>query len=585
MRFYSKVVPFLIVFSMLLAACAPAVATQAPAVATEAPVATEVKTEAPAAPATEAATEAPAEVDYLAVFKDVNSKLGKDAGYGVISAQDLNNALVEKPPFLVDVREPSELEKNGYIDGAINIPVRDLLENLDKLPGLDEPIVIYCASGHRGTIALSVLTALGYTNVKNLAGGTGAWAKAEFPLEAGVPAAAEAISTPIVADAALFEGLNDFMKNLPEGFYNTNAAGFNEKLIENADMKILDLRSAAEVEKNGYIEGSENIPYEEILDKLPEDKTAPLAIYCGSGQRSGMTLPALKLLGYENVINLGGGLNAWKAAELPVAGAVEAKPLDLLAVFKDVNQKLGKDNGYGVISAQDLNNALVEKPPFLVDVREAAEIEKNGYIDGAIHIPVRDLLDNLDKLPGLDEPIVIYCASGHRGTIALSVLTALGYTNVKNLAGGTGAWAKAELPLEKGTLGAPEAISKPIVADQVLFTTLNDFMKNLPDGFYNANAAGFNELLIANPDIKILDLRSAAEVEKNGKIEGSENIPYEEILDKLPEDKDAPLAIYCGSGQRSGMTLPALVLLGYTKVTNLGGGLNAWVAAEMPVAK
>ncbi len=42
---------------------------------------------------------------------------------------------------------------------------------------------------------------------------------------------------------------------------------------------------------------------------------------------------------------------------------------------------------------------------FLLDVRESAEAEKDGYLKGAVNIPVRQLLDNLDKLPGLDDPM------------------------------------------------------------------------------------------------------------------------------------------------------------------------------------
>ena len=46
-------------------------------------------------------------------------------------------------------------KKDGYIAGAVNIPVRDVLNNLDKLPAKDQPIVIYCASGHRGGMIMA----------------------------------------------------------------------------------------------------------------------------------------------------------------------------------------------------------------------------------------------------------------------------------------------------------------------------------------------------------------------------------------------------------------------------------------------
>ncbi len=92
-------------------------------------------------------------------------------------------------------------------------------------------------------------------------------------------------------------------------------------------------------------------------------------------------------------------------------------------------------------------------------MREAAEIEKDGFIAGAVNIPVREVLKNLDKLPALDQPIVIYCGSGHRGGMVMAALQLLGYTDVKNLGGGLGAWKKAELPVEMdlAKLAAPAA--------------------------------------------------------------------------------------------------------------------------------
>ena len=47
------------------------------------------------------------------------------------------------------------------------------------------------------------------------------------------------------------------------------------------------------------------------------------------------------------------------------------------------------------------------------------------------------------------QPIVIYCASGHRGGIGLLALRMLGWTEVRDLGGGVSAWSAAELPLVK----------------------------------------------------------------------------------------------------------------------------------------
>ena len=59
------------------------------------------------------------------------------------------------------------------------------------------------------------------------------------------------------------------------------------------------------------------IPYNEItrrLDALPGDKNAPIVLYCLTGRMSTEASRALVDLGYTNVMNLAGGMQAWEAA-------------------------------------------------------------------------------------------------------------------------------------------------------------------------------------------------------------------------------------------------------------------------------
>ncbi len=567
----------LVLLSMLLAACAPAVATEAPVVATEAPVVTEAPTEAPVV------TEAPAAIDFGALFQTLIDGIPADKGYGTVTATALNEELVDKAPFMLDVREAGELEADGFIQGAVHIPVREVLNNLDKLPGLDEPIVIYCASGHRGGFVMSALKLLGYTNVRNLAGGIGAWKKAELAVVTGsMPEAAKAISQPIVADKPLYDALNGFFTGLPEGFYTIKAADLNG-LLGGADAPTLvDIRTEKEFAENGYIDGAINLPLATILqnlDKLPaQDK--PIVIYCVSGHRGSIVTMALRMLGYTDVRNLGGGINAWKAAQLPLAGVV-----DWMAEWTTFTT--GLPQGFYSISAADLNTLITEKAPFLLDVREAGELEKDGFIAGAVHIPTRDVLKNLDKLPALDQPIVIYCASGHRGSMVMAALRLLGYTDVRNLGGGIGAWKKAELPLVTEPVTEPVAGTAPEV-DAARFAALDAFLSGLPEGFFTVSAADLNAELAGTPAPVVVDVRSAEEIAKTGVIAGALAIPVNELftkLDQLPADKTAPIVITCASGHRGGFAMMALRMVGYSNVRNLAGGMNAWLAAELPVTQ
>ena len=574
-----KLFGLLIVLSMIMGACAPA-ATEVEEVVevTEAVVATEevVVTEVP--PTEVPPTEEPAP-DMVAIFTDVIASIPADAGYGTIAATALNEELADAAPVLVDLREAADVETNGYIAGAVNIPIRQLLENLDKLPGLDEPIVVYCASGHRGGIALALLKGLGYTNVRNLNGGLGGWTKAGLPVEAGVPAEAAAISTPIVADQALFNAFSDYLTNMPDSFYAIGAAPLNEALAGGATPVFIDVRSQAEWDRDGYIEGATLIPLPDFmtsLDQLPTDLAAPILIYCGSGHRGAIAMTALRLMGYTDVTNLGGGLGAWKAASLPVAGWI-----NWTQVWTDFLTNLPA--GFYTISAADLNTALVENPPFMLDVREAAEIEASGFIAGAVTIPVREVLNNLDKLPAQDQPIVIYCGSGHRGAMVMAALRFLGWTDVRNLNGGTGAWLKAEYTLEAGLPAAPVAGTAPEV-DPIMLRDLNNFLANLPEGFYTVKAVDFNTELIGGATPTIIDVRTVEDFTA-GHIDGSVNIVINALLadQTLLPGKDAPVVVLCQGGHRGALALMALRMLGWTDIRNLNGGINAWTAAELPL--
>ena len=82
-----------------------------------------------------------------------------------ISVEELKN---KEEQYILDVRTIEEYNQN-HIDGAINIPLDELRENLEKLDKSKE-IVVHCHSGLRSYLACRILKQKGY-NVKNLIGG------------------------------------------------------------------------------------------------------------------------------------------------------------------------------------------------------------------------------------------------------------------------------------------------------------------------------------------------------------------------------------------------------------------------------
>jgi rhodanese-related sulfurtransferase len=86
--------------------------------------------------------------------------------------------------FILDVRQPNEFA-SGYIEGSVNVPVRDLPKSLARLPqDKNAPIVVVCASAVRSGYVVEALTFRGYSNVKHLAAGyIAGWEKVGYPVK------------------------------------------------------------------------------------------------------------------------------------------------------------------------------------------------------------------------------------------------------------------------------------------------------------------------------------------------------------------------------------------------------------------
>ncbi len=83
----------------------------------------------------------------------------------------------------------------------------------------------------------------------------------------------------------------------------------------------------------------------------------------------------------------------------------------------------------------------------LVDVREGHEW-RAGRARGAVHIPLAELPTRLEELPR-DAPIYLICASGNRSAKAAAYLEKAGFEKPINVRGGTTAWSRAGLPIDR----------------------------------------------------------------------------------------------------------------------------------------
>lgn len=92
-----------------------------------------------------------------------------------ITVEELKSRMdKEEDIFVIDVREPYEYEE--YNIGAELIPLGALTNSIDDLEDYkNEEIVVHCRSGARSGQAKQLLTAYGFTKVRNLLGGMLAW--------------------------------------------------------------------------------------------------------------------------------------------------------------------------------------------------------------------------------------------------------------------------------------------------------------------------------------------------------------------------------------------------------------------------
>ncbi len=94
-------------------------------------------------------------------------------------------------------------------------------------------------------------------------------------------------------------------------------------------------------------------------------------------------------------------------------------------------------------------------------------------------------------------------------------------------------------------------------------------------------------LLINRDDAQVIDVREAEEFAA-GHLPEAKNVPLAKLADRISEIerfKDKPVIVCCASGMRSGKACGELRKLGFAKIHNLSGGIDAWVGAGYPVKK
>lgn len=80
--------------------------------------------------------------------------------------QTLKELVKDPSTLIVDVRSPWEFDIE-HVPGAMNIPLEELVYKAEELRETGKPVVLYCRSGNRSGMALSLLRQKGLTDIYN----------------------------------------------------------------------------------------------------------------------------------------------------------------------------------------------------------------------------------------------------------------------------------------------------------------------------------------------------------------------------------------------------------------------------------
>ena len=94
-------------------------------------------------------------------------------------------------------------------------------------------------------------------------------------------------------------------------------------MVNSQNAQLIDIRAKKKFE-SGYIQGSRNIPFTDLKERLAEIRAIeqPVIIICDMGVQAGA---AIQMIGKDSVYRLEGGIGGWQGAGMPLVGVKDAK--------------------------------------------------------------------------------------------------------------------------------------------------------------------------------------------------------------------------------------------------------------------
>ncbi len=398
--------------------------------------------------------------DYVIGSKELASHCGAEIYHGAAMAFSYGKPAREGDTFILGSLELSILETPGHTEESISLVLKDtevsphpymvfcgdtlfsgdiartdfygqdrkaemaarIYQSItEKILPLGEGVIVCPSHGAGsvcgGQIADHPFTSIGYEKVTNpsLLTGKDTFVSAREHESPYVPPYFKKMEQYNKEGAPLLHGIPD-IKPLSVSEVNTLIA---------SGVQILDIRSPTSFGA-GHIPGSISVWREGIPAFMGWflDYEKPIIIVDDFNLSLDTVHRHFIRLGYDNVAGyLSGGFPAWTKAAQKIAVVPTC-------------------------SVHQLKRRLETESPYLLDVRDNKNWNAIGHIPGAHHRYIGELPGYIDEIPK-NEPVVIYCDAGYKGSLGASILARHHYTNVTNLLGGMTAWKQAGYSIEK----------------------------------------------------------------------------------------------------------------------------------------
>ncbi|GAB3501901.1 MBL fold metallo-hydrolase [Spirosoma knui] len=210
-------------------------------------------------------------------------------GSQALSPDAFEIAVNETGALVLDVREAGDFAK-GFVPNAINIGLNGQFAPWvgALIPDLTQPIALVTPVGQEGETILR-LARVGYDHcIGFLDGGFSAWQQAGKEFDT-----VESIS----------------------------ADEFADRWERNPQLAVIDVRRPNEFAPE-HVRGAENVALDNLNDHMAEIRRAePVYVHCAGGYRSMVANSILKAWGFDNVVNVEGGMAAIRKTRVPIEAA------------------------------------------------------------------------------------------------------------------------------------------------------------------------------------------------------------------------------------------------------------------------